>query len=619
MSSISTGSAQDFSSRHRLCQLLLQGRGGQTASSIWRTHLNHILEAATNTTSNGHIHRPWINDLLYHVAQPHQLERSVATRALHQPTVQGILQKLGNRLHNSSAPPLYVAVYGGSVAGGSGCDNIPAEVQPSVPPHAVPGGNRCAWPFRLQVLADAAFGSGVIHVENLAVGATDSLIPLASLEYRLYANDSSIPPNGPDIIINAYAVNDRRGGAAASHERPEDATRKAFEDALFKSEQFARAAIKSGGGAGAGSSPSLVLFLDEYVGLHNVNQTILDTFIRNTAVQSVADVYGLASVVSAAIARPFAFANIREEVFTPSWFPQDGEELKRELHFGMIGHQHVAFTMAYAALRVTTDFCVAATETRHRNDECDHEGVFAPFQPNDTESTRSAETLSLPATTSKPIPPKLSDTLTFAALSRHLNETSSAAAAATTTTASTLDHSIPTCPFSFMAANGALGTVKNAASLHHVLAPYISYNSGWQAEDDIHGWQNKPGLMAHKVGASITLTFANLEDPVRVIMVQYIKSYGPKWDGSSARFHWTVFKKPNELGNSSSSSSSSTTTKSDSSFELSGYQTELVSNVHQLRVDLKFSQAEKGDTAQLKITLTGGSIFTIRSLVLCSA
>ena len=607
--SSSTGSAQDSSSR--LCEVIFQGRGGQTASSIWRTHLDQILEAAANTT-NGHVHRPWINDLLYHVAQPHLLERSVATRALHQPTVQGLLHKLSDRLHNASAPPLYVAVYGGSVAGGSGCDNIPAEVQKMVPPNAVPGGNSCAWPARLQVLADAAFGPGVVHVENLAVGATDSLIPLASLEYRLYANDSSMPPNGPDIIINAYAVNDRRGGAAATHERREEAIRKAFEDALFKSEQFARAALKSGG-AGAGSSPPLVLFLDEYVGLHDVNQSILDTFIRNTAVQSVADVYGLASVVSAAIARPFAFANIREQVFTPSWFPQDGGALKRELHFGMIGHQHVAFTMAYAALRVAADFCVDRTEASHSNDGCDQESLPVPFQPNDTESTRSAETLS--ATSSRPIPPKLSNTLTFAALAHHLNETT------TSTTRTTLHHSVPTCPFAFMAANGALGTVKNASALHHVLAPYISYNSGWQAEDDIHGWQNKPGLMAHKVGASITLTFANLVNPVRVVMVQYIKSYGPKWDGSSARFHWTVLNKesqPQQRGNSSSVSSS-LTSKSDSSFELSGYQTELVSNVHQLRVDLKFSRAERGDTAQLKITLTGGTIFTIRSLVLCSA
>jgi hypothetical protein len=50
------------------------------------------------------------------------------------------------------------------------------------------------------------------------------------------------------------------------------------------------------------------------------------------------------------------------------------------------------------------------------------------------------------------------------------------------------------------------------------------------------GWQNKIGLVASKVGASIVFTIPRIVNPIRVFTIHYMKSYGEKWAGSAAKF-----------------------------------------------------------------------------------
>ena len=49
-----------------------------------------------------------------------------------------------------------------------------------------------------------------------------------------------------------------------------------------------------------------------------------------------------------------------------------------------------------------------------------------------------------------------------------------------------------------------------------------------------YGWQAKIGLVAARVGATLVLRIPAIANPIRVLTVHHIRSYGEKWAGSAA-------------------------------------------------------------------------------------
>jgi hypothetical protein len=87
---------------------------GRTASSIWRAHFPEILEASILRNDEGHKH--WTKQLL-ELVTPEFMARALRTSPSYK-DIDRIIRIIDTRLHNATAPPLHVGVFGGSVTEG---------------------------------------------------------------------------------------------------------------------------------------------------------------------------------------------------------------------------------------------------------------------------------------------------------------------------------------------------------------------------------------------------------------------------------------------------------------------------------------------------------------------
>lgn len=89
---------------------------GRTASSIWRAHFHDILEASILHIDEGRIHQNWTKQLLEFVT-PEFMARALRTSPSYK-DIDRIMRIIDEKMNNSSAPPLNVGVFGGSVTEG---------------------------------------------------------------------------------------------------------------------------------------------------------------------------------------------------------------------------------------------------------------------------------------------------------------------------------------------------------------------------------------------------------------------------------------------------------------------------------------------------------------------
>lgn len=248
-------------------------------------------------------------------------------------------------------------------------------------------------------------------------------------------------------------------------------------------------------------------------------------------------------------------------------------------HFGMPGHQLAAYSLAYAALRAVSDYCVGAYEAAEKAATLDDR---------------------------QPPAPMLTDKLTFSAkYDQNYREQWKQHEEAYCSSADV--HASP-CPLAFVATPA--GTARNAGELNNYLKPFIVQNSGgWSGENDMrNGWQNKLGLVTHRPGAVLHLRLPNVANRVRIITLHYLRSYGETWANSTARFDVII----------RNSTAADALVKHQHSFHAQGFHDMAFSIAYPMTVDLKENAAQIGDTVDLKITLTGGSEFKIISLLMCS-
>jgi hypothetical protein len=118
------------------------------------------------------------------------------------------------------------------------------------------------------------------------------------------------------------------------------------------------------------------------------------------------------------------------------------------------------------------------------------------------------------------------------------------------------------------------------------------------------GKVRKPGIVAKKKGAVLQFDILDLLIPVKVLTIQYLRSYGEAWEGSEVLI--TVRRK-REL-------TDWTTTATKQLFGIHNSETSIT-----YESEIRFpDEIEIGSDAQVEIKLTGGTTFKIVGMMMCS-
>jgi len=455
--------------KSNFCSLIPPGR---SASSLWMDNRQTIIDATAmhHPKDPHHVHKRWIEEL-FDTLSPTYMEGALSV--FPQTTDLNLITSvLDTVMQNANASrPLEVLVLGGSVPQGRGCEVLPKEIQHLVNSSTAPDmkGQACSWVFRLQLLANAFLGPNYIHVINNAVGGTSTKLSIPILEFGLFADRKT----DPDVVINSFATNDALY-SWSNNETLNNAS--STYDHFHKTTEMAQEFIR----ASMAHRQRAVMFVDAYLG--NQHNLLLAEDIRADAVRAVSQQTG-ASVVRTTL-MPFVYADTSETLVSPKWTYK--RKPSRDAHYGMPGHQAVAWMVGYSALKSMVEYC--AVEAKE-----DKKAKSVPKQ----KETRG--------TTSK-----------------------------------------NPCTFAFLA--NPAGTHRKASHLGAYLRSHTIQKKGWQAEDDIrNGWQNKLGLVSHEAGSEIIFAFNNITEPIRHLTVHSLQSYGEMWEGSEASF--TVAVDGEERGN----------------------------------------------------------------------
>ena len=484
-----------------VCSLVQDALASMTPSQWWTTHFPDILAASQHQQDRNFVYKNWTLALLASLS-PEMLQQGVRARPS-----GNALDRVATILHKritdpDNGPPLNIAVVGGSVTRGQGC-HIPVlgahRFHPTV----------CAWPSRLERLINTLAGMKVVQVYNLAVSATNLQFGTPLVKYWLYPKELLL--NGPDVIVSSYSTNEQalRVDTTTSVKYANEERDRVQE--FITSSRLARPC-----------DPPLIVFVDDYLG--NRQDVILGEMTFNKVVTELAEWYGEVMHVSYAdVVRRAIYANTNESIFTSPWPVETSGEYRGqpqvEVHFGMGGHVAIAWSFLYAIVDVFSGYCdnQAFVDKMHREG---HKGVFSQ---NIVDMVNDVP------------PPELTTSLLLQKVSREWQDNAVRMRQSQSECNGTVVAESP-CSFAFLF--GPDATLRNPKMLNDYLRPFLVSKNGWKAtmEFGSGGTVKKPGLVATGANASMTIQLTNIDKVVRVINLQRIKSYGPKWAGSKARF-----------------------------------------------------------------------------------
>ena len=469
-----------------------------TPSNWWTTHFLDIVAASQQEEDPNFIYKNWTISLLASLT-PEMLLKGIRNHpSAH--SVERILDIVNKRIIDpSSSPPLKIAVLGGSVTRGQGCD-VPR--MSGVPPFSP---TPCAWPARLERLINTLAGFQVVQVHNLAVSATDLAFGTNLVEYWLYPE--TLLPHGPDVIIASHSTNEQ------TRFYQYDSIK--FADRMYRRvNNFISAVHKA-----RPCRPPLVIFVDDYLG--NPRQDlIIGEMAVNKVVTELAEWYGNMWHVSYAdVLRRAIYANTQETIFTERWPPGTLWNGSGPIHFGMGGHMAIAWTVMYAMVEAISDYCDNQAFAKKMKQE-GYEGVFPE------------SVLTLMNTVP---PPKLSPKLLLSTITSEWQDAAARIRENDTACNGEILDETP-CTFAFLA--GPYATVQTPEQLNHYLQPFLVKNSGWKPLMEYGANRNveKPGLVADSANASMTLRMTNITKEVHAVKLQTIKSYGENWTDSPLHF-----------------------------------------------------------------------------------
>jgi hypothetical protein len=429
--------------------------------------------------------------------------------------------KKGKEGHDETPPsPLKIVIMGGSVTMGINCYTSVKRVRIS----------QCAWAARLPVLINTLAGGKLVEVINISVGGVNTGTARSFLEYDLLP----VQAQNPDVIINAYSTNDMHVITMGEAKKANVTLR----DKVFDmAQEFARFVLDQP----CIEKRPLLLWMDDYLG--NEQRQILSTTELSQAIQVLANYYGFGFMSYADTVRDLVYGDTRETSFSPAgWYRADGR-YAREIHPGAVMHTATSFVVAFYIMHTVTTFCSLeswkATEYEKR---MQYNLTTVPGLP--ALSGESVSILLKPKPTG--IPPLLTKDLLIEQVSDQWQKQAAARIAVPADcSAIFVDDDGTTrrrCPFSWLSGLGIDPARDNIEEAVKYFEPYLVKPSGWDLLDDSppnkrikakYGWM-PAATNTSTISRDFVLEFPFEGEPIKSLTLFVLKSYGDKWENSTA-------------------------------------------------------------------------------------
>jgi hypothetical protein len=487
--------------------------------NLWTEHLPTILAASRLSKDEDYTLQGITARILQEATM--RLPRSVKT--IPTTDISHVMEKLERRYRYlldpdsfvDKPPPVIITILGGSVTSGNNCYTGIKGLQEK----------HCAWPIRLQQFIDAlvqftlpnttttssSSSENLVTVQSLATGATNTAIGRMVIEFDLW-------PEVPDILINSYSTND-------NHEQTIEQAAKANvtlrDQAFTMSQDFVRTLYQQG----QCSNKTIILYyLDDYIG--NVQRSILVNYELAQSLHVLSNYYGFGFLSYADAVRDAVYSNTREKTFTPAqWYDESNlaAGMKQQVHPGQGMHMVTAWIIAYNLFSAMVTHCGMESYKVKMQKGANSDGATAD------QTNRRATPLPI-AVRTPGMPPPLTKNLTLDVVSELWRLAASTAPDCGVVGSGS---AAKRCPVSWVSGmphrddtwiKGYFETV--------VQSPYE-----WDVIDDTtkgkFGWMPMAGISNPKLVMKFDAA-DHAANNIRSVTLFFLKSYGPKWKGSTA-------------------------------------------------------------------------------------
>mmetsp|Transcript_28058 Transcript_28058/g.51099 ORF Transcript_28058/g.51099 Transcript_28058/m.51099 type:complete len:389 (-) Transcript_28058:611-1777(-) len=385
------------------------------------------------------------------------------------------------------------------------------------------------------------------------MGASSSTVASMMLRFRLFP--SSMLPDGPDIIINAYSVNDFSYQASGSF-------RKMVEDFVDSANTLQSC---------DGDRP-LVVYLDDLVANYAKPHSLMVGESYNAEIAKLMQWYQVMTVAYSDVVRDMVHADREESKLLVDW----RGDIK---HLTWAGHIAVVLSFMFNGVSTVIDFC---------DDEIYRSQHGSSIKAsNANKIAYSANANASVALLDPSLRPILDDKITLSSITdawveRQKNWDCKAQQ--------------QTCAFAWVA-------MRREEEMGHVrlVSDIIQEARGWKS---LTTWPpTNYGLYGTETNGTILLNVTDTSRRVNSVNVFYMKSYSEKWQGSKVQAN--VF-----LG-----SHTATAATPVASFDLSGFHEKKTSEFFMKQV--RFENPGSHNDVLLHLRMVGGETFRIGGLAFC--
>ena len=521
----------------------------------------------------------------------------------------------------TTAPPLRIVVFGGSVTNGHDClDNIyNFPIRNDGKSHDRVGTSSdqskvCAWSGRLQDMMDATFGQNVVDIKNLAVGGAKSDMSTALMEFGL------IPGTTPDIIIWDHGIND-----AVTKVNPDvrysESTRIDMEQMFEKLQKFYQAAMALPTTCD-NPEPPLVIMLDSFIGQQTKLPQMSEAMRISTAVSKMFNWYpNIWGISSANTLRPYVLTKVSDQKKMIGLLGTNSVVT----HPGMMYHISIAWIIMFNFLDALYDSCVTDDSrtapdllSERSNPSTENEYLQLSHFPELHNELRMVD---VPKEWKRRIPEPMEYD---PCVEKQIAKKEAAKAF-------TKDSSL-TCFYAWVV-NSVLKVV-GPPQVYRKIKPYLVKNEGWSAYSTVA--RERPGgwIPPGGRGSFFEMEFSNVPTTVNSLTIIYMQSYSQMWINSTLQIDCTFYNpslsKDSDfmkqidsntlrfLGQNDTLGMHSAESHSTVSHIISGYHDEETSILVPIKLPLPDRATEENKTMlRLHFRLLDGQTFKIAGMALC--
>jgi len=287
-----------------------------TPLEFWNQQLNRTVEALGHSPANKTDFMTRMAWQVLHTLPTSKLQESLSTPSIDPHKMKGLISL------TEQGKTIQVLVFGGSPTVGSNCERDGRAKKQG----------QCAWPGHLQEFVNAWLGYEAINVVNYGIGASSSEVASMMLRYRLFP--ASMMPEGPDVIINAYAVND------FSYHSTSNNFGKFFEDFV--------ASVRSL--TSCDYTRPVVLYLDDFMNTYDRSQSLSQAQSYTAEIQKYTSWYQIPLIAYARMMHPWVYQDTPEAKLLVD---RQGDSK----HMTWAGHVAVVMTLAYRMLHEVHAYC----------------------------------------------------------------------------------------------------------------------------------------------------------------------------------------------------------------------------------------------------------------------